>query len=310
MTGPPASGGGTWPVPAALVARMRAAADTAAWVAGVGDTGAALAAQWALTPDGPPWAGWQSVVWPVRRGPAEFVLKIGHRADAAATEAAVLDVWDGQGVVRRHDFDAARHALLLERLEGDRSLADHPDDDAACRIVGRLLAGLHRAAGPARPTAVATIAMEAVRLTAAITAGVARTPSLLPGRMIDQALDTVAGLADGGGRLVHGDGHFENVLGDGRGGWTLIDPWPLIGPPEWELLPVLRNRWAAAVATGDPDAALRRRIDLLCAHLGGDPARARLIAQATAVAGLLHFLPREPGHMFVPPYALQSMWTG
>lgn len=293
-----------WPIPAALVARMRGEPSTAAWLGGLAATAVALAELWGLHPDGPAWSGWQSVVWPVHTADGPRVLKVGHRAAASSVEAAVLRAWDGRGAVGLHRYDAVRQALLLERVDGDHSLGEHPDADAACEIIGRLLARLHAQADAA--VGVASIAEKAERLLTSIDDH--RAAGVLPRRAVDQARETLVALRDGPpGRLVHGDAHFENVLADGRGGWTLIDPWPLIGPPEWELLPILRNRWADAAATGDPDAAYRRRVDILCGHVGGDPGWARRIAQAAAVDGLLW---RDTPEMFLEPYRVQVAWTG
>jgi len=70
----------------------------------------------------------------------------------------------------------------------------------------------------------------------------------------------------------------------------------------------LRNRWDDAAANQDPDAALRRRVDLVSEIVGMDRELVRAIAQAVAVDNLLWLLPREPRHMFVPPYRVISAW--
>ncbi len=71
-----------WPVPTALVERMRAEPRTAAWVDGLAETAQVLTAEWGLRPDGTPWSGWQSVVWPVRDADGPWVLKVGNSATA------------------------------------------------------------------------------------------------------------------------------------------------------------------------------------------------------------------------------------
>lgn len=111
-------------------------------------------------------------------------------------------------------------------------------------------------------------------------------------------------------RLLHNDAHFLNMLGttEGEPGWRAIDPYPFVGPVEVELVPVLRNRWADAAVPGDPDRALRRRVDVMSEIIGADPARARAFAQAAAVVNLLALLSDEPDHFFVPPYAVIADW--
>lgn len=102
--------------------------------------------------------------------------------------------------------------------------------------------------------------------------------------------DAVAELDDRGGwelELVHWDLHYANVLAElpdaGGGRWLAIDRLPRAGFREAEVVAPLRNRWSDAVATGDPDAALRRRLDLLCEAAGLHRRRAAAFAQAVAV---------------------------
>jgi len=102
-------------------------------------------------------------------------------------------------------------------------------------------------------------------------------------------------LADPGRvRLVHGDLHYANVL-TGPRGWVAIDPKPLVGDPEFDLLPLLRNRWTDITATGDPARAVRQRLAVLvdAANLDGDRARrwARVRAVDDALWGLEHHDP-------------------
>ena len=74
--------------------------------------------------------------------------------------------------------------------------------------------------------------------------------------------------------------------------WRAIDPLPMAGRREWELIALLRNRWPDAVASGDPDRALRRRLDQVCERADLDRrSLARACAQAAAVDNLLTVLP-------------------
>ncbi len=43
-------------------------------------------------------------------------------------------------------------------------------------------------------------------------------------------------------------------------GWAAIDPKPLFGDGEYDLVPLLRNRWAELATTGDAAGACRRRL--------------------------------------------------
>ena len=65
------------------------------------------------------------------------------------------------------------------------------------------------------------------------------------------------------------------MLAAEREPWLAIDPKPLVGSPAFDVLPALTNRWAEAVATGDPARAIRRRYDLMVDELGLDRHSAR-----------------------------------
>lgn len=295
-------------MPNELVTRMSASLETAVWLEQLPALAEQLAGGWQLTPDGPAWSGFLSAVWPVRDAAgARLVLKVGYPDPKTHAEAAALRAWSGLGTVGCLAQDGARNALLLERLDGDVSLASYPDVDAACVLIGSILERLHRVTPPA---GLRTVAAESVELTEKIRGQADRHPRLLPRRSVDRALAALAELQDAQPAwLLHADCHFLNVLRTVDGtGWRAIDPLPTAGPREWELLPILRNRWQDAVAGGDPDAALRRRVDSLCEMLGADPGYARRLAQAVSVFMLLELLPTDPTHFFVPPHRLMVDW--
>jgi streptomycin 6-kinase len=301
--------GTPWQVPEDLVARMTRAPDTSQWLAGLPVLAEELAQQWALRPDGRAWSGFLSAVWPVRSESAtDLVLKVGYPDPKTQWEAKALTAWAGRGTVRCVDYDAGRNGLLLERLDGDVSLEHDADIDHACEVIGSILANLHTVPVP---EGIRTVAEEAAEVVDRLRSGVRGSPGLLPSRQVAGAMSTLGDLqvSDGASWLLHADCHFLNVLRtlDGSS-WRGIDPLPTAGPREWELLPLLRNRWADAAATGDPDAALRRRVDLVCELIGADVARARLIAQAAAVTMLVELLPDDPGHFFVPPLQVMGCW--
>ena len=83
---------------------------------------------------------------------------------------------------------------------------------------------------------------------------------------------------------------------------------PITGIGEWEPVPLLRNRWADLAATGDPDRALRHRVDQICAVTGYDPALVRVCAQLIAVFNLYKLLPHRRDHQHAPPYLIMADW--
>lgn len=299
-----------WLVPEELVARMGGQPETAGWLAELPGLADELAHEWGLVPDGPAWSGFLSAVWPVSaEDGVPMVLKVVYPDPKTHAEAAALRAWSGLGTVGCVAEDLSRNALLLERLDGDVSLETFPDLEVACTLIGDILQRLH---GVAPLPGVPTVADEARDLSEQIRAKVARCRSLLPARLVVQALATLGELQAPGQPvwLLHADCHFSNVLRtlDGSG-WLAIDPLPTAGPREWELLPILRNRWSDATATGYPDAALRRRVDQLTEILGADAAYARRLAQAASVFMLLDLVPDDPTHFFVPPHEVMLHWV-
>ena len=113
---------------------------------------------------------------------------------------------------------------------------------------------------------------------------------------------------------VHGDLHFCNVLHTRSGGpdpgWRVIDPLPSLGPAELDVIAPMRNRWQDAVATGDPERALRRRLDQLVEVAGLDLALARSLCQAVAVDNVSWILLEKPVKQdrFLDPYRVMATW--
>ncbi len=250
-----------------------------------------LLGEWRLDLDGPLRHGYVALVVPVRRrGGPPAALKVGWIDEQTRYEGLALQWWAGQGAVAALDADPARGALLLERLDPARSL-EHLEEAEALTAAGTVLRRLHAATAPAAGfPAVADLAR--------------RWATDLPRRWRDLGCpgnpDVVAAAVavardlvvnPGPERLVHGDFHYANVLA-GRRGWAAIDPKPLIGDPEFDLLPLLRNRWANVLSTGAPEAAVRRRLAVLTdiAGLHGERAArwARLRTLDDALWGLEH----------------------
>jgi len=282
------------PAPFAAATAAREGPAGQRWITQLPTLVDCLLEDWDIGLDGPVRHGYVALVIPVRRrdrSPA--VLKVSWVDEETRQEGPALTWWAGHGAVALLDADPTRGALLLERLHPDRSLEQIPEGDAL-KVAGSVLRRLHTAAAP--------------------TAGFSSTADLarrwstdLPQRwrqlgrpghrdVVAAAVDTCRDLPANPGRphLVHGDFHYANVL-TGPRGWLAIDPKPMVGDPEFDLLPLLRNRWADITSTGDPRRAVRRRLAALVAAAGQDGERARrwagLRALNDALWGLEH---RDP----------------
>ena len=97
--------------------------DRQSWIDTLSARVAVLAERWSLEPDGEPMFGFLSVVWPVR-GPAGRPLVLKIHADVAGTdgERLALDTGLGPALVELVDNDPEASALLLQRLDRDRTL--------------------------------------------------------------------------------------------------------------------------------------------------------------------------------------------
>lgn len=244
------------------------------WLHGLPNLVTTYLARWSLTPDLPagaePWHGYVGLVVPVRsQSGTRCVLKISLPDADTAFEHVALGAWGGRGAVSLLAADTADRALLLERLDPYRTL-QHEPVDAAVDALGAVLSALD-ASGPAGLTPVADVA---ARWCDELPADAARLPGAVPARLLDVALSTARDLRSTAvSRVLHTDLHYANVLagevGSGRDGWFAIDPKPLAGPAEFEVAPALWNR-LDDLGSGDPGAALRRRLRRLCAAAGLD----------------------------------------
>ncbi|WP_347354971.1 aminoglycoside phosphotransferase family protein, partial [Intrasporangium sp.] len=236
-----------------------------------------LLAEWELEPVAPTMTGQCSVAVPVRLIGAgrelagaggEAVLKVTWPHPEAASEALALQLWNGRGVVRLYRADPARFAILLERLQ-TRDLHGVPVD-AACEVIGDLLARLRRPAHPRVPRLTEYARRQAVELR--------RAPPVIPRRYLEQAAALASELARSEPAeevLLHTDLHYANVLGARRASWLAIDPKPMAGDPAFEVAPALWNR-ADELGTGSGIRwSLRRRLAIICERAGLDEDRAR-----------------------------------
>lgn len=254
-------------VPEAFVASTvgREGERGAAWVASLPGLVAGLCAHWRLEVTGPPWHGYVGLVVPVARDGVELALKVSWIDQSSEQEALALRAWAGRGAVRLLDAREDVGALLLERLDPDRSLAGVPIDRAA-KIAGGLLG---RLAIPAPPE-LRGVGAEMSTLLETLEPVWERHGRPLSRRLLDRVLEA-AGAEASARRIVDQDLHYENVLAGRREPWLAIDPKALAGDPEFGVAPLLWNRFEEL---GDR-AGLERRLRIVveAAELDADLAR-------------------------------------
>jgi streptomycin 6-kinase len=181
---------------------------------------------------------------------------VPHRE--SVREADALRFWDGRGAVRLLAA-AGTNLLLLERCVPGTPLGREDLDVAA-----QVLRALHRPA----PLGFRSLAAEARRWERTIPAKGYERP------LVDRALGLLRELAPTQGEAVvlHQDLHAGNIL-LGERGWLAIDPKPLAGEREFDVVALARN-------APDPPRCVRE----LAARLELDRERAHGWAYVQALA--------------------------
>ena len=224
--------------------------------------------RWHLTPDGEPLSGVTARVHPVLDADGvRRACKFSHVEADNVGEIPTLTLWGGRPAVELVRADPRRGVLLLEWLDGQ--LQEHWDADEASRIVAGLYGRLHRRAAPQLPDGHAFVRRWLGELE-----GLGRAVPAPP-RFVDWALRAGRELAaEPGTHVVHGDLHYLNVMARGDE-WVAIDPKGYNAAPEYEVAPLLWNRWADLEASGDVGEAIRDRFYAVVDTAGLDERAAR-----------------------------------
>jgi streptomycin 6-kinase len=245
--------------------------------------------RWRLTPDGPVRHGSNALVVPVLRDEEPLALRLAPPTDDGRHEAAALRFWAGRGTVLLVEADPEAGAMLLERLDADRSLAQLPVVEAAA-VLGRMM---RRLAVPAPPEVRSTAQVVSARLASLPTdwerlgrpfsrSVLARTQDW--GRELASTTST---------RAVNGDLHHDQVLAGRREEWLCVDPVLLRGDAEYDLARIL---WTRLDECDDDqvDACFRAVVDQ--ASLDEERARRWVVLRAVDywLWGLDHDLTEDP----------------
>jgi streptomycin 6-kinase len=304
-------------IPPALTRRYGGSAEGRAWLASLPRLIGRCLEQWQLVPDlapgGLPWRGHGAVVVPVRRrvpgagaGHQELgaaaVLKLAFPHEEALAERHALELWAGQGAVLVLAAEPDAGALLLERLDAERSLQEVPLD-AAVDVWGGLVRRLSLPPD-SRPQwrEFCQVAARAEQWSDEFPESWQRLGRPFPRWLLEAALEVcqtrgAVGRRTGTDVLVHTDLHFLNILArpgalarPGTGGFTgtgftagdfkAIDPQPMVGEAEFAVAPLLWNRLAELPRTGPREALLERCLDFsAAAGLDGETARQWALAR-------------------------------
>lgn len=212
--------------------------DGQEWLARLPGTVEEQCRRWGLQRDGALMHGANALVVPVLRGTEPLALRLTPPEDDVAAEVAALTFWAGRGTVKLVDADPARGAMLLERLDGSRSLQQLPLVEAA-PIIGRMM---RRLAVPAPPDILSTAVIAATRL-GNFAEHWQRAGRPFAEQTLQLALRCATDLSSTESAVaVNGDLHYEQVLAGTREEWLCVDPVLLRGDIEYDLARILWSR--------------------------------------------------------------------
>lgn len=250
-------------------------------------------ARWSLDPDGNLLETPTSWVLPVRRGDEPAMLKLMKDTSDEERAAALLAYYDGAGAVRLLASDDC--ALLLERVEGDRSLevmATSSEDDEAAAILADTTGRLH---APRTQSVPATLWPLTDWFSSLFEH---EHESALFGRCGAMARRLLAAPTDT--TPLHGDLHHGNVLDGGERGWLAIDPKALLGERTYDIANQLCNPIGHSQLVHDAER-FQRLATLYGERLDLEPQR--ILDMTFAYAGLSASWDMEDGD---PGFALTN----
>lgn len=193
----------------------------------------------------------------------EVVLKIGIPARELTNEVTALQLFDGQGAVILHEADTELGMLLLERARPGKMLSTLQDDEEATHHAADLMLKLWK---PAPSNNTLTQLSDWFKGFDELRKRFEGSTGPLEKKVIERAESAVRGFFTKKytPMLIHGDLHHFNILSSERG-WLAIDPKGVIGPPAYEVGPLLVNPRGDLAKI---EKLTERRIAILSERLG------------------------------------------
>jgi streptomycin 6-kinase len=294
-----------------LVVRKKArAAGAHRWLEELPDLLASLERAWSIRVGEPYHDATEALVTEVTRADgsaAVLKLLVPRAGDAAAYEATVLRLANGEGCVRLLCADITRGALLLERLGASLYQLNVPFAER----LEILVSAASRVWRPAPDCGLPTGADKARWLVEHITTSWEQLDRPCSERAVAHALECatrrIAAHNDERAVLVHGDIHQWNAL-QADGGFKLVDPDGLLAEAEYDL-GILMREDPLELLDGDPQQrarwlAARTRLDataiwewgviervstgLLGTRIDLQPVARQMLAVADQIAERLH----------------------
>ncbi|AIY03851.1 MULTISPECIES: aminoglycoside phosphotransferase family protein [Arthrobacter] len=331
-------------IPEALRRRHRQTARGRLWLGDVRGFIEQALEQWqlelALPPHGLPWHGHTGVVVPVVTAQGvQAALKVVFPHEEALLEPLALTLWNGSGSVRLLANDDSLGAMLLERLDEQRSLMELPMEEAIPLwggVVQEL--SIHPDDRP-EWRLLPHIAATAERYSDELPQAWTDLGEPFPRWLLEAALEVchtrgAVGRRSSNDVLVHTDLHYQNILarpgsgqpgsgqpgsgqpgsgqpGSGQPGsgqprsgqYLAIDPQVQVGDGEFAVAPCLWNRLEDLPAL-NAAAGLRRRAAALAQAAGLDEELCAQWAVLREVENALSYFADS-----LPDDAKRSLWV-
>jgi streptomycin 6-kinase len=248
-------------------------AEGEAWLARLPALIAACERRWSLTVRPPfPNLSYNYVAPAVQSGSRDVVLKVGVPNPELLTEMAALRLYDGRGMVRLLEADAAQGVMLLEWLRPGTLLVEVSEDEQATAVAAQVMQQMWRPLPPEHAfPSVADWAGGLRKLRPHFGGGTGPFPP----RLVEMAETLFAELLASSAEpvLLHGDLHHFNILAATRRPWLAIDPKGVAGEPAYESGALLRNPMPQIATEPDLERLLARRVDQLAELLAMDRQR-------------------------------------
>jgi streptomycin 6-kinase len=173
-----------------------------------------------------------------RRGDEPVVLKVLRQPGDEWDSGEVLEVFDGQGMVRAYEYVGG--AVLLERLNPGTPLSGmalNRQDEEATEIIAEVIQRMSHPRESSKEFA--TVEDWGKGFRRYLASGDNQIPNdlVLQGQQVYLNLCATQQRV----RLLHGDLQHYNVLFDSNRGWVAIDPKGVVGEVEYEIGAALRN---------------------------------------------------------------------
>lgn len=235
------------------------------WLATLPEAVEDVCQEWDLVPDGDIMHGSNALVVPVCRDGDPLALRMTMPDDRTRGEVLALEFWRGRGTVRLLAADVEIGASLLERLDGERSLAQFPLHDAI-PVIARLMRRLAIPA-PADVPSTATLVRNRIET---MPTDWERLGEPFERAILDAALSVGQELSQTSSDLaVNGDLHFQQVLAGQREPWLVVDSVLMRGDIEYDLARIL---WSRLDEMSD-DAEVVHWFELISDEAGLEPGR-------------------------------------